>query len=94
MNEEEEPSWLSGKNDHLHRKAVLSEEASESEPLLFGSGPIPLEGEVKTPTPMVADDDEEAQSGSNNKYGSLGNTKEASSVASSSTRDNSNKKKK
>lgn len=81
MADETEPLWLSKDNDHL-----LQKEDEESE-ALFGTGNIPLDGEVTDhPTPIP---DVESQP-SNSNYGSI---KEESPSLASSNKSKKNKKK-
>jgi hypothetical protein len=85
MDEETEPLWLSQDNDHLHVN-----NASKEDLPLFGTGRIPLEGEVPD-NPPPADDE-----GFPPNYGSTQNSKEspAPSSKSGTSKGKSKKKKK
>lgn len=76
------PSWLSKENDHLHKSKT-----GEEEPLLFGTGNIPLDGELKDapPSPFV---DVESQS----NYGSTADDKASLATGGSSSKKWMNKK--
>ena len=94
--------WLSRENDHIHQKQTADSSfsnAGESEPL-FGTGKLPLQGEVDNNNNSNDDDDDDREEAQSSHYGSVpvsstsGSPTPSSSAKSKGSKAKTRKKKK